>query len=65
MCKTNIRIWGNFHNNHFGYCHHQIAEIAKLFHQASTSFTQVHIHQTITQNLQLTIRQRQASSSSH
>ena len=29
-------------------CHHQTAEIAELFHQASTSFTWVHIHQTIT-----------------
>ena len=31
MCKTSIRIWGNFHNNRFGYCHHRTAEIAELF----------------------------------
>ena len=36
---TNIRIWGNFQNNRFGYCPHQTAEIAELFHQASTLFT--------------------------
>ena len=32
MCKTNIRIWGNFHNTRFGHCHHQTAEIAELFY---------------------------------
>ena len=33
MCKTNVRIWGNFHNNRFGHCHHQTAEVAELFHR--------------------------------